>query len=151
MTQDPNDGAPFLVARSDITMLIPHRQPMLMIDNLVSAESRKTRTSFTVREDNIFIESGIFQEHGLMENMAQTAAAGAGWNYLEMGKERPPTYFAAVSRLSIETLPAVGDTLETETEIQHILAGMALIRARVNIGNKCIARCEMKVSGNFAP
>ena len=55
---------------------IPQKPPMVMVDKLIFAEEKKVVTSFLIRRDNIFCSDGVFTEAGLIENMAQTAAAG---------------------------------------------------------------------------
>ena len=57
---------------------IPQKPPMVMVDRLVSIEGKTTITAFRISPDNIFVEKGLFREPGLIENMAQTAAAGVG-------------------------------------------------------------------------
>jgi hypothetical protein len=49
-----------------------------MVDELLFSDDNITKTSFTVTADNVFVINGEFSEAGLMENMAQTAAAGSG-------------------------------------------------------------------------
>ena len=57
---------------------IPQKPPMVMVDRLTGVVDNVTTTNFLIRDDNIFCEKGEFREPGLIENMAQTAAAGTG-------------------------------------------------------------------------
>ena len=45
----------------DIKSLIPQREPIIMIDKIVSHSDEKTSTSLTIKETNIFVEKNIFQ------------------------------------------------------------------------------------------
>lgn len=68
-----------IIGPDNIQSLIPQRAPFVMVDALVSCEENSTRTVFKIRPDNIFLENGILAEAALIENIAQTAAARAGW------------------------------------------------------------------------
>ena len=50
-----------------------------MIDGVVDFERYRTVTSFTVREDCIFVEDGHLTADGIVENVAQTCAARMGY------------------------------------------------------------------------
>ena len=63
----------------DIKMLLPQGPPFIMVDRLLSTDASATRTVFLVTPDNPLTLDGKFSVAGLIENMAQTAAAGAGF------------------------------------------------------------------------
>src|SRR5690349_15285664 len=98
----------------DILSLIPQRPPFVMVGALIHYDEKVTRTSFTIREDNILVENGRFTEPGLVENIAQTAAARAG--YISISENMPVQvgYIGSVKDLKIYDLPIVNDELETE-------------------------------------
>ncbi len=50
-----------------------------MVDTLLSSDGSTARTTFLIRPDNVLVENGVFSAAGLMENIAQTAAAGMGY------------------------------------------------------------------------
>jgi predicted hotdog family 3-hydroxylacyl-ACP dehydratase len=59
----------------NVLNLIPQKPPFVMIGRLLHWDEKLTRTSFLVNDDNVFVEDGEFREPGLIENIAQTAAA----------------------------------------------------------------------------
>ena len=59
--------------------LIPQKPPFVMVDKLFSVTETTTTTGFTIQADNIFVKDGVFKDPGLVENIAQTAAASAGY------------------------------------------------------------------------
>ena len=71
----------------NIQLLIPQRPPFVMIDKLLSFSETTTTTGLSIRADNIFVENGLFKEPGLVENIAQTAAARAG--YVSQTEKKP--------------------------------------------------------------
>ena len=62
----------------DIKALIPQREPIIMIDKIISHSEVKTITSLTVKNTNLFVEENIFQSSGVIENIAQSSAARMG-------------------------------------------------------------------------
>ena len=80
-------SAPF----PDITRLIPQRAPILMVDALLEAQDDTATTCLTIRPDNYFLdEDGRLDETGLIEHIAQSASALAGYKALRAGAAQPP-------------------------------------------------------------
>ncbi|MEO8117090.1 MAG: hypothetical protein ABI653_05520 [Bacteroidota bacterium] len=71
---------------TNILKLIPQRPPFVMVDHLINADEKTAETSFLILPENLLVENGFLSEAGLMENMAQTAAAKAGY---EASKKKP--------------------------------------------------------------
>jgi predicted hotdog family 3-hydroxylacyl-ACP dehydratase len=134
-----------IVAKENIESLIPQRAPFVMIDELQFSDGNITRTSLQVRKENIFVENGFFTEPGLLENIAQTAAARAGH---EAGKENVPVrvgYIGAVKNFEVLALPAVGDIIETEIIIGNQVFDVSVINGTTRCNGRVIAKCEMKI------
>ena len=100
-----------------ITDLIPQRPPIVMVDELVVVDGDVATTRFTVRGDNIFVEGGIFSECGLIEHMAQSAAARVGYLFRSAGKEIPVGYIGSVNNFALVRLPETGETVETRITV----------------------------------
>lgn len=134
-----------LINRENIISLIPQRPPFVMIDQLIDSDENSTRTSFCVREDNIFIEDGSLREPALVENIAQTAAARAG--YITQKENLPVMvgYIGAIKDLEIFQLPKINDTLETEIIIKNQVFDVTVITGAVRCNGIMLAQCEMKI------
>ena len=52
----------------DIKRLIPQQEPFVMVGILHFCDEATTRTSFTVEDDNIFVDNGVFMQAGILEN-----------------------------------------------------------------------------------
>lgn len=63
----------------DIHELLPQREPFVMVGRLVYFDNEKTVVQTEVKEDNIFVENGVFTVSGIIENIAQTCAARIGY------------------------------------------------------------------------
>ena len=133
------------MSKEDILSLIPQRPPFIMIDKLLYSNETITRASFLVKEENIFVETGEFCEAGLMENIAQTAAARAGYIARLENKPVSAGYMGAVKNLEIKVLPKINDELITEIKIENQVFDFMLISGSVSCKDKLIATCEMKV------
>lgn len=133
------------MTQTHITEYIPQRAPFVMVGEVLQADEKISRTSFLIEEDNLFSIDGYFTEPGLVENMAQTAAAGTGYRYQQMGETVPVGYIGSIKNFKVVALPEVGDTIETEIEILHKVLSVYVVAARVTINDNIIASCEMKI------
>jgi predicted hotdog family 3-hydroxylacyl-ACP dehydratase len=129
----------------DIIALIPQKPPFVMVGKLIYADATTARSSFTIEEGNVLVREGIFQEAGLLENMAQTAALQAGYMALAQNTPVEAGFIAAVKDLEIFNLPAVGAELITEIRIENQVFNMTVISGKVWNDGQLIASCEMKL------
>ena len=129
----------------NIENLLPQRPPFVMIDKLLSSGETITTTGFSIKEDNIFVEKGIFKEPGLVENIAQTAAARAG--YISQTENKPVMvgYIAAINNLQVFALPKTGDELITEITVENQIFAVTLISGKITCNQQVIAQCSMKI------
>ena len=132
----------------DIRPLLPQQPPFVMVGNILSCDATTTRCSYTVPPDNIFFVFGLFTAPGLIEHVAQTAAARLGFINLYVNKADAVQvgYIGAIKDFEIVRLPRVGETIETEILIEQEVMGMTLVSARVMIGNELIATTSMKIA-----
>lgn len=130
---------------SDIVRYIPQRKPIVMVDTLVAVHEKVTETSFLVRAGALFVEEGVLQEVGLIENIAQTAAAGVGYQCAVANEVVPVGFIGAIKNLNIEYLPKVGDLLHTRVEVLEEIFDMSLIKGESFVSGKRVLVCEMKI------
>ena len=129
----------------DIYSLIPQRPPMVMVSGLLAADKQSITTSFLIEEDNIFVNDGLFRESGLIENIAQSAAAMNGYHAFLQGEPVRNGYIGGIKNLEVSHLPIPGQGLTTVvTETYHVM-DTSIVVGEVSLDGKCIARCEMKV------
>lgn len=134
-----------------VSVLIPQKPPIEMVDTLWENDDQKTVSGFTIQANNIFCENGFFTEPGIIENIAQTAALRAGYTISTMTQEGaltgpPPVgYIAAIKNLVINRLPRAGSVLKTQIFIKQIIFDITLIDAQTFCNDEEIASCEMKI------
>jgi predicted hotdog family 3-hydroxylacyl-ACP dehydratase len=134
-----------MIAIDNIETLIPQRPPFVMIDKLLSFSETTTTTGFSIKTDNIFVEDGLFKEPGLVENIAQTAAARAG--YVSQTESKPVLvgYIGAVNNLQVFMLPQTGSELITEITTENQIFDVTLISGKITCNGQLIAQCKMKI------
>ena len=131
----------------NIAELLPQREPFIMVDKLTHFDEIVTRTSLKVKADNIFVENNQFTESGVMENIAQTCAARMGYINKHLCADKVKIGFiGSIKDLVFEELPKVGDELKTTIEVVNEIFAITLVNAKVEVADKLIASCEMKIA-----
>lgn len=125
--------------------LIPQRPPIVMVDSFFGIEENCSYSGLTVTPDNIFCEAGKLQEPGIIEHIAQSAAARIGFIYTRQGAQVPLGFIGSVDKLRIYDLPEVGMKLFTEITVVQEVLDITLIAAQVKADEKLIAECRMKI------
>ena len=133
------------MVQEQVLPFIPQRPPFVMIDKIAQADDNASVTTFTIREGHLFVENGVFTEPGLIENMAQTAAAGTGCKAQQEGRSAPVGFIGALKGLQIKELPKVGETITTKISFLHQVMNAHIVQGTVVIGRREIASCELKI------
>ena len=134
----------------DIHELLPQREPFVMVGRLVYFDNEKTVVQTEVKEDNIFVENGVFTVSGIIENIAQTCAARIGYvNKYILKKGIQLGFIGAIRNMNLYRCPKIGETIETTIVIIEEIFGMTLVSASVKSGDDVIADSEMKILMQF--
>lgn len=129
----------------EIYQLIPQRPPIVMVDVVWSASDTGAETGLTVLPDNIFVRDGVFREPGLIEHIAQSAAAYAGYGTFVRGEKTKLGFIGEIKDCELLVLPPVGGELHTEIQLVAEVGGIRLIRAEVRVNEIVAATCQMKI------
>lgn len=130
---------------NNILDLIPQRTPIVMVDEFLGIDNNVSRTRFTVYNDNIFVSNGEFSECGLIEHIAQSAAARVGYIFKSKNLPIPIGYIGSINNFVIYQNPKVGEAINTTIEIIQEVFNITLIQAYCHIDGKEIASCRMKI------
>ena len=131
----------------NILDLLPQRPPFIMVDTLTHLDETTTRTRLKVRADNILVENDELTESGVIENIAQSCAARMGYRSKYVCSDEVKIGFiGSINNLVINELPKVGEELQTTVEIVSEVFNITLVKTKVEVGDKLIASCEMKIS-----
>src|SRR6266404_8185151 len=103
---------------------IPQRTPFVFVDKLLHVDDKASYGSFEILEGNIFVKSGFYSTSGMVESMAQTAAAGTGYLFNIENKRVPIGYIGAVQKLEVVDWPPANAEITMEikllTNILHV-------------------------------
>jgi predicted hotdog family 3-hydroxylacyl-ACP dehydratase len=134
-----------LVSKENILSLIPQRPPFVVIDGLTACDEVSSITTFRIPQQHVLVEDGVFSEAGLVENIAQTAAAGVGYMVQQNAGDVATGYIAAIKNLDVLALPLVGDVLKTSVIIINKVFDVTVISGVVSSNGNLLAKCEMKI------
>ena len=134
-----------LVEKAEIHHYIPQKAPMVMVDQLLNSDEKKTTSNLTISAENIFCTEGCFTEPGIIENMAQTAALHAGYEAKSKHEKVKVGFIGAVKKLNINKLPKVNSTIETIITIINNFGNILIVKGEVNLDGELMAKCEMSI------
>lgn len=128
-----------------ITDLIPQRPPIVMVDEFWGIEDSVSRSCLAVSESCIFVNNGRLSECGLIEHVAQSAAARIGYIKKSKNEKVPLGYIGAVNNFKLEKFPKIGDKIITEISVIQEVFSITLIQATCRVGEEIVATCRMKI------
>jgi len=133
--------------RIPIDTLLPQRPPFVFVDRLLAYDDSGVRTSFRVPGSGVFVENGRFLTAGLIEHMAQSAAARTG--YISRYILHVPVrigYIGDVRKLAVLRNPAPGEILETTVTVREEMFGITLTDIEVFCAGERIASASLKTA-----
>jgi predicted hotdog family 3-hydroxylacyl-ACP dehydratase len=135
-----------LVDKNVIKNYIPQREPFIMIDNLLSVNETTFTSTFEIIPENIFLSKGILSEAALVENIAQTCAAGFGYLGTQSGEtESRLGFIGAVSKLEVLAESKVNDCIDTTVTVLNRFENIYLIEGVATSSGTELLRCQMKI------
>lgn len=109
----------------DISLYLPHRKPMLMVDTISDLTSEFVQTLFEIKNNNIFVQNDEFAASGLIENAAQTCSAIVAKDYYfdEDGNQSEGEvigFISAIKTIKIFSLPKIGDVIDCRCTLKSV-------------------------------
>jgi 3-hydroxymyristoyl/3-hydroxydecanoyl-(acyl carrier protein) dehydratase len=138
-----------LITEDEILDLLPQRPPMVMIDRLVSCDEKRVVSRLTINQDNIFVANNCFTAPGIIEAIAQTAAARTG--YLLKNKpgginKRPPVgVIGSIKNFKLSLFPETGSTIITTVDIEHEVMQATVVKGKIEVDGKIAAECILQI------
>ena len=124
---------------------LPQKAPFAMVDELLYVDDKTTQARLRIREDNVMAPAGFFSSGGMVEAMAQTAAAGTGFLHRQKGQDVPVGYIGAIQNLVVTGWPSWNDLIRMEVKQVTQVLQVSLVSGEVWLKNEMIARCDMKI------
>lgn len=135
----------FIAQGEELLALIPQRPPFVMIGTLKKCDEVSTVTSFVIEADNLMVSDGKLQEGGLIENIAQSAAAMTGYESVRNNTPVGKGFIGAVKNFSLTTKPKIGQEITTHIVVQNQVMNVTILGGEVFCEGEKIASCEMKI------
>lgn len=127
--------------------LIPHRAPIKMVDHLNYLETKTAITFLILHSDMYLLESdGILSEAGIIEHIAQSASALAGYLARMEGADSTPIgYIGEIRKFQLYRKPRIGETLKTKIVYQEEFGDFVLMNGETQVEEEMIATLQLKV------
>ncbi len=135
----------------EIELLIPHRKPILCVDEVVLVNGLEATTSYRIKSESIFVSDNSFSELGLLENAAQTSFVFL--NYFFKNSDAKLTesvgFISQISSLQVHFLPKLGEKIITSTQTELVYEAENLkicnVKAQIVLNKKNVLEVEMKM------
>lgn len=135
------------VNRENILNYIPQRPPFVMIDELVDANETYFESNFEIVESNFMVRDAELSEACMIENIAQTGAAGFGYLDEKTGKKAGNLGFiGAVTKVKNYKNASVGEKLNTKVNILGTFDKIHLVKGEVFSNDKLLFECQLKIA-----
>ncbi|MGB0886634.1 MAG: hypothetical protein ACPGSL_00815 [Vicingaceae bacterium] len=134
-----------LLDKENITKIIPQQIPFVMIDTLLTADESGFKSTFKVEKNNLFFKEGKLHEPALIENIAQTVAAGFGFVDRQAGGEPKLGFIGGISKLKVMNLPDLDAVIETTVTHLHQFENIYLVKGENFSNGQALVSCEMKI------
>lgn len=130
---------------TDITELLPQRAPLLMVGRLVTAGEQGAETDYCVPRGHFLVEHDCLMEAAFIENIAQSAAAFAGYRARKKGNTAPTGYIGEIKDFRCYGRARVGDVLHTTVTFILDMGDISIAEGRINIGGQKVAEARLAV------
>lgn len=130
---------------AQVLEIIPQKNPFVMVSTLESASEKELTTTFTIEENNVLNENGEFSTPGLIENIAQSCAAGFGYLARKANAAPKIGFIGSVSKLNAYSNPKIGDTIKTEITVITVFENITMIKGTNYLNETKLVECEMKI------
>jgi predicted hotdog family 3-hydroxylacyl-ACP dehydratase len=131
----------------NIHNFLPHRKPMLMTDYILELTKEKVITSFEIKEDNIFVDKGLFVEAGLIENSAQTCSSILGQSFFENPEADTKVigFITNIKKIEIFSLPKAGSTIISKASLISQFENICQIFCETFLEDELLIRSEINL------
>lgn len=129
----------------DIKALLPHREPFLFVDEIISADETGSVSVRTFTENDFFFK-GHFPEYPvvpgviLVETMAQ--AGGAALSYQKVFAEGSLFFLGTVDKVKFRSQVRPGDTVRMEITNLRVSPRMIKQAGKAYVGDTLAAEAE---------
>ena len=138
----------------DIKRLIPQREPFIMVDGFEERDDKSAVTTLSVCPNNYFIlPDDTMAETGLIEHLAQSCSALAGWQAqsqaspMEGGLEGAPPVglIGEVKHFECHRRPQIGEQVKSTVTFSFTFGNTTLATGQAFVDEELIADIQLKI------
>ena len=141
-------SSPINKTTTDIASLIPQRQPIMMVNEYGYEDDDNCWSLLNINSDNIFLDTnGRIIVEGVLEHIAQTAAAHIGFKHRLKGEEVGLGFIGDIKRCTVTgPMPTTGQSIKTRIKVVSQVNNITMISAEAKCGDTTIVSCRMKLT-----
>jgi len=129
-----------------IASLLPHRPPMILLDEVVAWDGAILAASLTIRKETLFLEADGVPAHIGIEYMAQTCGAFAGAQALDRGEKVRIGFLLGTRRYTAHRpWYRLGDRLTVAASLVYADEQMANFDVRIEVSGELAAAAQLTV------
>lgn len=133
----------------DFRALIPHRPPMVLIDEVLKFGPATIRARRTVREGDPFVTRDGLEDAALLEVVAQTIAAGDALFARSKGGRVVSGFLTGMTGVRIHGRARTGDIIEVKADCLRRMEGMGLFDTEARTAGGLLAEGRFKLFVNI--
>lgn len=130
---------------NEILFSLPQQVPFAMVDKVVHCEKELTNCIYTPLSKNPMVIDGFFSPEGMIEMMAQCAAARAS---ILSGGDVRIGYIVTVKDFKCFDMVAVQTELQSELRLVNEIMQFQVFNVQVKQAEKLIAQAEIRIFEN---
>ncbi len=130
------------MTKEEIKEILPHREPMLLVDEVVENGDGTVTGKYTVRGDEFFLQ-GHFPDNPIVPGviLCEMAAQSSCLLMAEKVKGKT-TLYAGMNDVKFKGMVRVGDTVEFTCEAIRSVRMFHFIKAEGRVGDKVVLKGE---------
>ena len=127
-------------------MLLPHRPPMILVDQLVEFEVGQGSVSATIGANDLFVtQDGTLETVALIELVAQSYATMKGYEDLSNQRSVQRGFLVGSRTFKVLRCPRVGESLMIDITTAAELDSFSVIDGVIRVGDEVIAQGSVKL------
>lgn len=126
--------------------LLPHRPPMILVDQLVGFEAGRGCVSATIGANDLFVtQDGTLETVALIELVAQSYATMKGYDDLINQRSVQRGFLVGSRTFKVLRCPRVGESLMIDITTAAELDSFSVIDGVIRVGDEVIAQGSVKL------
>ena len=129
--------------RVKVKDIMLHEPPMLLVDEVLKYQTNSIKTSFTIKEDNIFLtEKKTLLPSALAEVMAQSIAA---LNAITSKEKAKKGFLVMLKNITFSGEAKLGDILTCQATIVDFVAQTYIANCEIKNQTNLLAKGEIRI------